>query len=170
MSEGRELRDEMSERVEILIANVYRLSNERGLSLEEVAMRGHLSVEALRCLRRGRVHDPRLSTVLKLCAGLQATPDEVLVGLTALPPRSRGPAGERQPKGLASSGLNDHASSLTPREREVLDLLINGRSYAQIALQLDVSRTTVISHTRRLQDKLGVGDKHELTRALDRNR
>jgi DNA-binding NarL/FixJ family response regulator len=45
---------------------------------------------------------------------------------------------------------------LTPREGNVLSLLVEGRSYKQIAGDLDVSLDTVRSHIRALYRKLQV--------------
>ncbi len=47
-------------------------------------------------------------------------------------------------------------SKLTPREREVLTLLLKGSANAQIADQLSISEKTVRNHVSNLFDKLGV--------------
>jgi DNA-binding NarL/FixJ family response regulator len=54
---------------------------------------------------------------------------------------------------------------LTPREAEVMELLRNGRSNAEIAQALHVSIETVRTHARRIYRKLGVKTRREL-RAL----
>lgn len=51
---------------------------------------------------------------------------------------------------------------LTPREAEVMDLLRNGRSNAEIANALHVSIETVRTHARRIYRKLGVKTRREL--------
>lgn len=51
---------------------------------------------------------------------------------------------------------------LTDREAEVLELLQEGRSNAEIAQQLHVSVETVRTHVRRVYRKLGVGTRREL--------
>jgi DNA-binding NarL/FixJ family response regulator len=52
---------------------------------------------------------------------------------------------------------------LTPREAEVLALLRNGRSNAQIALVLQMGVETVRTHARNIYRKLGVSSRRELT-------
>jgi len=51
---------------------------------------------------------------------------------------------------------------LTPREAEVLPLLQQGRSNAQIALELHVGIETVRTHARNIYRKLGVSSRREL--------
>ena len=53
---------------------------------------------------------------------------------------------------------------LTAREREVLQLLAEGRSTKEIASQLHVSVKTVETHRRRIMDKLGLRGIPELTK------
>jgi RNA polymerase sigma factor (sigma-70 family) len=46
--------------------------------------------------------------------------------------------------------------SLTPREREILVLLAQGRLYKEIAAQLGISPSTVRAHLHAVYGKLGV--------------
>jgi len=61
-----------------------------------------------------------------------------------------------------------HSSSaldvLTPREREVLQLLAEGNSTKQIALSLDVSVKTIETYRSRLMEKLDLHSVAELTK------
>jgi DNA-binding NarL/FixJ family response regulator len=53
---------------------------------------------------------------------------------------------------------------LTSREADVLALLQEGRSNAEIALALQVGVETVRTHARNIYRKLGVRTRRELTR------
>jgi RNA polymerase sigma factor (sigma-70 family) len=54
--------------------------------------------------------------------------------------------------------------TLTPREREVLELVVQGQQYRQIASALGISPRTVEVHRARLMEKLGVRNISELVR------
>lgn len=60
-----------------------------------------------------------------------------------------------------------HDDELTPRERTVLALLVQGRSKREIAEELYVSFNTVHSHTKAVYRKLGVSSRGE---AIERAR
>lgn len=55
-------------------------------------------------------------------------------------------------------------AGLTGREIEVLRLLVQGLTYAQIADQLVVSRRTVNAHATSIYSKLGVTSRAMATR------
>ena len=50
-------------------------------------------------------------------------------------------------------------AALTPREREVLELIAAGRSNKRIALELGIAEKTVKTHVGHLMAKLGVSDR-----------
>ncbi|WP_332876419.1 response regulator transcription factor [Massilia sp. S19_KUP03_FR1] len=54
--------------------------------------------------------------------------------------------------------------ALTPREREVMELVVAGRHNRDIAVVLDISARTVEVHKARLMDKLGVDNIADLVR------
>jgi DNA-binding NarL/FixJ family response regulator len=66
--------------------------------------------------------------------------------------------------GVRPSG---HAPSFTPRELDVIRLVVDGGSNDEIATRLGVTAKTVEAHLRRLFERLGVQSRTELaTRAL----
>lgn len=58
---------------------------------------------------------------------------------------------------------NTEASVLTPREKEVLRLVVSGYINKEIASQLHVSLTTIISHRKNLTEKLKTRSVSALT-------
>lgn len=60
--------------------------------------------------------------------------------------------------------IEEGVARLTPREQEILELIWEGMSNKQIALQLDLSRKTVDIHRAHIMMKLGVGSASELIR------
>lgn len=59
------------------------------------------------------------------------------------------------PSQTAPRGLDE----LTPREREVLDLLARGRSNTEICAQLVISEATTKTHVARILQKLSLRDR-----------
>lgn len=81
--------------------------------------------------------------------------DQVRAGSVAFPPalmRRAVSIPDRSPAFVA-------LERLTPREREVLDALADGRTNKEIALRLAISPGTVKTHVERLIGKLGVRDR-----------
>lgn len=76
-----------------------------------------------------------------------------LVGVVVNEVRSRG-----RPQAVGGAPL------LTPREREILTLLSEGRSTQQIADRLHVSVKTVATHREHVMQKLSLGSLAELVR------
>jgi DNA-binding NarL/FixJ family response regulator len=68
---------------------------------------------------------------------------------------------------VARNNGNDD-EKLTPREVEVLYLLAQGSTSAQIAQKLSITVLTVNSHVRSIYSKLGIASRSAATRyALD---
>jgi DNA-binding NarL/FixJ family response regulator len=70
--------------------------------------------------------------------------------------------------GLAA-GEDTRNGRLTPREREILQLLAEGNTSKAIANRLCISLKTVETHRARIMHKLGVGSIVELVRYAIRN-
>lgn len=100
-----------------------------------------LAFGASACLDKGTQSRDVLSAIHLASRGMRLTPDAPGDG-------SAGPAG---PSAL-----------LTPKETKVLPMLRDGRSNAQIALDLEVGIETVRTHTRNIYKKLGVSSRREL--------
>ena len=69
------------------------------------------------------------------------------------------------PRSAASGGGSvavEGAELLTPREAEVLELLTDGRTNAQIAQRLTIGIETVRTHARNIYRKLGISSRREL--------
>jgi len=60
------------------------------------------------------------------------------------------------------SSIQDHL--LTEREKEILDLLAQGRMYKEIAILDKISTETVRKHVRNIYEKLQVGSRMEALR------
>jgi len=61
------------------------------------------------------------------------------------------------------------APELSPREREVLELIVKGRSNKEIGTDLGVAENTVKNHVKVVLEKLGVQDRVQATtRAIQR--
>jgi two-component system, NarL family, response regulator len=60
-------------------------------------------------------------------------------------------------------------SELSPREVEVMSLMVHGRSNKQIALELQIAEDTAKNHVRNILKKLGAQDRtHAATEAIQR--
>ena len=88
------------------------------------------------------------------------------------------PAGEEAQEEVAPEAPSDERRldalagryALTPREREVLALLVQGRSLPYIAERLFVTTGTVKTHALHIYRKVGVGGKQELISLYERER
>jgi DNA-binding NarL/FixJ family response regulator len=78
--------------------------------------------------------------------------------------------GPHAARALAASQQNpdrrtgDPYGALTPREREVLHLVCDGKSTKEVARQLDISVKTAENHRSRILDKLDLANTAELVR------
>ena len=82
---------------------------------------------------------------------------EVAAGRSHIPPAIAERLAERM-------GTED----LTPREADVLEQIVNGKSNKEIATELDISEATVKTHINSLLSKLGVTDRTQAATAAIR--
>ena len=71
---------------------------------------------------------------------------------------------ENQQKGAELTDLQLRLSSLTPREREVLPLIVSGLLNKQAAADLGISEVTLQIHRGKVMKKMGAGSLAELVR------
>ncbi|WP_140396431.1 helix-turn-helix transcriptional regulator [Gordonibacter sp. An230] len=71
-------------------------------------------------------------------------------------------AGSSAPVQEAISMRMGERYGLTPREKEVLSCLLEGRSYEGIGRTLFISSSTVKTHVKHIYEKVGVGSRDEL--------
>jgi DNA-binding NarL/FixJ family response regulator len=62
-------------------------------------------------------------------------------------------------------GAINPAALLTPRQREILQLIAEGRTTKEIAVTLQITENTAETHRRRLMERLGVHDVAGLVRS-----
>jgi DNA-binding NarL/FixJ family response regulator len=96
------------------------------------------------------------SASVELVAAIRAA----LQGKTYLTPQLAGEVLEAMKEGSEQAG--DPVASLTPRQREVLQLLAEGRSAKEIAASLEISARTVEFHKYQMMETLGLHTNAEL--------
>lgn len=87
--------------------------------------------------------------------------ETVMQGRTYLSPRIAGIVVDDYVQRLSPE---ERSQTLSPREREVLQLLAEGWSTKQVAGRLNVSVKTIESHRKRIMDKLDLHSIAELTK------
>jgi DNA-binding NarL/FixJ family response regulator len=90
------------------------------------------------------------------CTQLDIQKKELLTIVEAISPNGNG----------HHDGLHDR---LSPRENEVMSMILEGRRLKEIAAKLDISVKTVTTHRSRLLRKLGIEDNLGLYRYGVRN-
>jgi DNA-binding NarL/FixJ family response regulator len=68
-----------------------------------------------------------------------------------------------------AAGGDGTPAQITPREREIIQLVAEGQSTKEIAAQLDISIKTVESHRTNIMRKLGLRSMSEMVRFAIRN-
>jgi DNA-binding NarL/FixJ family response regulator len=108
---------------------------------------------------------PALEEAARLAAALGAAP--LLDEVRAVARRARLPLADGE---MAAPRAGIEAFGLTQREREVLELLADGRSNQQIAEELFITRKTASVHVSNILGKLGVASRGEATAMAHRLR
>jgi DNA-binding NarL/FixJ family response regulator len=85
-------------------------------------------------------------------------------GETYLSPGVSGPVIKEYIRRTSLDTDSAPGDNLTPRQREILQLIAEGKSTKQIALTLNVSVKTVESHRAQLMKRVGVQDIASLVR------
>ena len=70
---------------------------------------------------------------------------------------------------LAGRNVRDRTIELTPRERDVLQLIVSGGSNKQVARKLGISEKTVKGHLTKLFQRIGVADRTQAALWAERN-
>ena len=76
--------------------------------------------------------------------------------------RSREAAETAGTSAARSPAASPDVESLTPREQQVLELLVEGFSYKEIAQRLGISTSTVGTYVQRIYEKLHVSSRREI--------
>ena len=64
--------------------------------------------------------------------------------------------------------VRTHLSALTPREREVFDLVVRGDTNKQVARELGCTERTIKAHRHRVMEKMQVQSLAELVSLAER--
>jgi len=97
--------------------------------------------------------DRVLNTIRSVSSGLKVLPDEITASLFS----------ELAWEVVTGEGSTDHGGTqLTPREREVTDLIAEGLSNKAIGERLDISIHTVKSHLRNIMDRLDLSSRLQI--------
>lgn len=146
----------------------------------DISMPGLNGIDALRAMRREGLDVPVIFLTMHtepayarraLEAGAagyvlkHAAPQELLQALQLAAQGGIYISREIAAEVLAAPGHHperDPASGLTPRQREIIALLVEGRSAKEIARLLDISHRTVEYHKYQAMEALGVATNAEL--------
>ena len=118
-------------------------------------------LEAFRCGARGVISRDQAFRVLVKCirkvheGEIWASPDQIGFVFESL---------KRNMDTLSGHSPQKVLTELTPRERDVTALVIEGLRNAEIGARLNVSEHTVRNYVMRIYDKLGVSNRVQLTR------
>jgi FixJ family two-component response regulator len=135
----------------ILGTDVYRELIARGWSLPVIFLTGHWGLDDVKLAMRGGADDflakpPEPAELLAAIAKAIAHSRQILLQLSL------------------SAELNALAASLTPRERQVTRLILQGKINKEIAAELNLALVTVKVHRHRLMAKFKAHTAADLAR------
>jgi len=126
---------------------------ERGASLPIIFLTGHADIPV---------------SVRTIKAGAEDFLIKPVAGHLLLDAIERAMAGQQvgRPRGDDNAALRALLEQLTPREREVFQLVVHGRLNKQIAHELDITERTVKAHREAIMCKLEVDSVARLVRKV----
>lgn len=77
---------------------------------------------------------------------------------------------EKLEKAEAIGAIAERIDRLTPREKQIMEMVADGKANKVIAMDLEISQRTVELHRSHVMDKMGVRSLAQLVRALERVR
>ncbi len=89
---------------------------------------------------------------------------ELLDRITAATTRNQ----EQHSEAVAIEEIQSRIDSLTPREREVMTMVADGKANKVVAIDLGISQRTVEIHRAHMMEKMGVRTLAHLVRMLDK--
>jgi DNA-binding NarL/FixJ family response regulator len=119
--------------------------------------------EAIRAGARGYL--PKASAFSELLKAI----GEVMAGRSYVSPSLTGSVIDDYVRRAQGGGEPDDASRLSPREREVIELIAEGHSSAEVARRLHISVRTVDTHRHNIMQKLKINSIAALTKFAIRN-
>jgi two-component system, LuxR family, response regulator FixJ len=132
--------------------DLQRALHERGIRVPVVVLTAHGDVPTTRVAMKGGAFDFLEKPIN----------DEVLLDVLKNAVREDD---HRHAAESAEGALRSRLARLTPRERDVLDLLVEGLSHREIAARLTISPRTVEVYKARMMEKLQCRSLAELIRA-----
>jgi DNA-binding NarL/FixJ family response regulator len=111
-------------------------------------------------------HQPTRALALRLlaagasCISTDAAASDILATVRAA--AEGRPAVVGSHRGGIRVSYPPHAASLTPREIDVLEYLVCGKSHGEIAAELQLGVETIRTHSANIRRKFGVRSKREL--------